>query len=106
MLGAKPGNFSEKNLYSEKDSEHTVCAMESYTTIEMGRGATYANEKWTVYQHGIFPRSSVLAGQSRRMWIDDFDTLEEAKAAFPEAKVLDGSTYRPPSLHHLLDDEG
>lgn len=75
-------------------------------TIEMGRGATYRNSKFTVYEHGVYPRSSVLAGQSRRRWLDDFDTLEEAKAAYPEADVLvDGSTYAEPDLSHLPDDD-
>jgi hypothetical protein len=78
--------------------------MKSYTTIEFGRGATYANNKFTVYEHGVYPRSSVLAGQSKRMWLDDFETIEEAKAAYPEAKVVTGTTYAPPSLNHLPDD--
>lgn len=77
--------------------------MKSYKTIEMGRGATYSNDKFTVYEHGTYERSSVLAGQSRRSWLDDFDTLEQAKAAYPDAKVCCGSTYTPPSLNHLPD---
>lgn len=74
-------------------------------TIERGRGATYSNNRWTVYKHGIYPRSSVLAGQSSRTFIESFDSLDAAQAKFPTATVIDGgSTYRPPYLGHLPDD--
>ena len=78
----------------------------AYETIECGgRGATYSNNKFTVYRISVYPRSSVLAGQQRRQWLDDFDTLESAQAAYPRAKVS-GCTYREPILSHLPDDEG
>ncbi len=76
-------------------------------TIEMGRGATYSNRKITVYRHGIYPRNSVLSGQPMRTWEDEFETLEAAKAAFPQAEDLtgnEGTTYAPPSLSHLSDE--
>ena len=73
-------------------------------TIEQGRGATYASDRWTVYEHGTYGRGSVLEGQSRRVWLDDFDTLEEAVIAYPDAVVCAGSTYRPPYLNHLPED--
>lgn len=74
-------------------------------TIERGRGATYATNRWTVYEHGIYGRGSVLEGQSRRIWVDDFETLDEAKAAYPDADIVAGSTYRPPSLNHLPGED-
>jgi hypothetical protein len=74
-------------------------------TIERGRGATYASERWTVYEHGTYDRDSVLSGQSRRTWLDDFETLEEAVIAYPDAVVIGGTTYRPPSLGHLRDED-
>ena len=73
-------------------------------TIERGRGATYASERWTVYEHGTYGRDSVLSGQSRRSWLDDFDTLEEAVIAYPDAVVCACSTYQPPYLNHLPED--
>jgi hypothetical protein len=76
----------------------------TYQTIEFGNGATYRNSKYTVYEHSTYPRSSVLAGQHRRVWMDDFDTLEEAKAAYPKA-THSGPTYQPPYLEHLPDGE-
>lgn len=80
--------------------------MKTYKTIEYARGATYASNKFAVYEHGVYPRWSVLAGQPSRKWLDEFDTLEEAKAAYPKASVCTGiSTYRPPSLDHFHDND-
>jgi hypothetical protein len=73
-------------------------------TIERGRGATYANNDFVVYEHTTYPRTSVLAGQPCRKWIDSFATLEEAKTKFPTAVECVGTTYQPPSLNHLPDD--
>lgn len=83
--------------------------MKSYLTIEQGsRGATYrnSNDTWTVYEISRYPRSSVLAGQQRRVWMDDFTSLAEAQKAYPKAEVS-GCTYREPYLEHLGSaDEG
>lgn len=76
--------------------------MKKYQTIEHGNGATYRNKRFTVYEHSRYERTSVLAGQNRRVWMDDFETLEEAQAAYPDAKVS-GPTYQPPYLNHLSD---
>ena len=51
------------------------------------KGATYFTPKYGVYEYDIYPKSSVLAGQERRTYINEFDTLEEAKAKFPNAEV-------------------
>lgn len=75
----------------------------NYQVIEQSsRGATYQNDAdtFTVYHIGKYPRGSVLAGQQRRMWLDDFETLAAAQSAYPAA-TLSGCTYREPSLHHL-----
>lgn len=74
-------------------------------TIERARGATYASDRWAVYEHGTYERGSVLEGQSRRAWLDDFDTLEEAVIAYPDAVVCACSTYQPPSLNHLPGED-
>jgi hypothetical protein len=66
-------------------------------------GATYNRPEYGVYEYGRYARSSVLAGQTRRMFLDSFATLEEAQAAFPDAKIS-GSCYQPPFLGHLPDD--
>jgi hypothetical protein len=74
-------------------------------TIEQGRGATYSSDRWTVYEHGEYERGSVLEGQNRRVWLDDFETLEEAQKAYPEAVVCACSTYQPPCLNHLPGED-
>ena len=58
---------------------------------------------YSVYEFGVYPRSSVLAGQTRKQFIDGFDTLEEAQAAYPDADV----GYRDAHNHfgHLPDPD-
>lgn len=79
--------------------------MKTYLTIERARGATYASDRWAVYEHGEYERGSVLEGQSRRAWLDDFETLQEAVIAYPDALVVEGTTYQPPYLGHLRDED-
>lgn len=54
-------------------------------------GRTYAFNEYTAYEYGVYPRSSVLAGQTSRTFLDSFETLEEARAAYPgaEERILD-----------------
>jgi len=74
-------------------------------TIERGRGETYSSDRWTVYEHGVYDRDSVLSGQSRRSWLDDFDSLEAAQKAYPEAVVCATSTYSAACLNHLPGED-
>ena len=74
-------------------------------TIERGRVETYSSDRWTVYEHGVYDRDSVLSGQSHRSWLDDFDSLEEAQKAYPEAVVCAFSTYSAPCLNHLPGED-
>ena len=78
----------------------------TYQTIEVGKGATYSNGAITVYEYGTYPRSSVLAGQERRTWMDEFDTIDAAKLKYPNAVACIGSGYQEPSLDHLPDPDG
>lgn len=76
-------------------------------TIEPCRGQTYNRpDQVAVYEYGVYPRSSVLAGQTKRVFLDSFDSLEEAKKAYPTARVSD-SLYEAtrPSLSHLPDND-
>ena len=71
----------------------------SNLTIERERGATYARPTFGVYRSGIYPRHSVLAGRPSRTFIDGgFVTVAEAKAAYPDAEVIDGTTHIPISV--------
>lgn len=77
-------------------------------TIERQRGETYSRSTYAVYEHGYYPRSSVLAGRPSRKFVDGgFETVEEAKAAYPTARDLEGgSTFIPIErmVAHLPDD--
>lgn len=50
-------------------------------SIEPRRG------RYNVYQWYIKGSGSVLTGTEQKRWLDDFDTQEEAIAAFPKAEV-------------------
>ena len=68
-------------------------------------GATYGRPEYGVYEYSEYPRSSVLAGQTRRRWLDSFETLNEAKAAYPAAVEAAGCGYQEPYLEHLWDGD-
>jgi len=71
-----------------------------------GRGMTYRRDDgFTVYRLDVHPSSSVLAGQQRRTFIDHFDTLADAQRAHPTALAIVGTSYQPPDLSHLPDED-
>jgi hypothetical protein len=49
-------------------------------------GATYYREEYGVYRYGTYERSSVLAGQQKRSFVDSFETLAEARENYPQAR--------------------
>ena len=55
-----------------------------FHTIEPENDGTFS-----VFEHGKYHRSSVLAGQARRTGVGFFQTLDLAQAAYPKAEVLD-----------------
>ena len=69
-------------------------------TIESGGHGSY-HHGFTVYEHSVYPRHSVLAGQHRRVFRDRFATLAEAQAAYPDAVAIPGTSFTPPVLDHL-----
>ena len=64
-------------------------------------GATYSDLVYGVYEYSEYPRSSVLAGQPRRVFLDSYPTLAEAQEAYPAADVVALSGYAPPALSYL-----
>ena len=80
--------------------------MKESLTIELGRGATYESDEYTVYRHGEYPKYSVLAGQPMRTFVDSFESLQEAMDAYPDAEVIEGSTYTEMNLDYLPDEDG
>lgn len=74
-----------------------------YRKIEFpSRGATYCEERYGVYEYGIYPPYSVLAGQSQRSFLGSFETLKEAQDEFPDAiwEEEDGSGFQPVVIPH------
>jgi len=53
-----------------------------------------------------YPRHSVLAGQVQVKFVDSFDTLEEAQAAYPQATLSHALMMPTNSFDHLPDDAG
>lgn len=50
-----------------------------------------------------YPRHSVLAGQTRIKWLANFATLEEAKAAYPQATKSHPMQEPINTFNHLPD---
>jgi hypothetical protein len=55
---------------------------------------------WTTYE-----RSSVLAGQPQKVFIDAFPTIEDAQAEYPNANISSHWTEPQVSLSHLPGDD-
>lgn len=66
---------------------------------------TFTKNEYGVFEYGRYPSYSVLAGQEKRVFLDSFDTLEEAKEAFPEAFVACGTGFQEPALNHLEGED-
>jgi hypothetical protein len=87
-------------------------------SLEPGRGETYRHRRPVMYAHSVYERSSVLAGQPRRLWVAQWETWDEARAALAEVRKADrtfrfedfgeggGTTHIPTSVltRHLPDD--
>jgi hypothetical protein len=67
-------------------------------------GATYNRQEYGVYEYDTYPEYSVLAGQTRRSFIESFPTLKKARYFHPDAEWLRVPGYEPPDLSHLPDD--
>jgi hypothetical protein len=58
---------------------------------------------WSVYEFDVYPRSSVLAGQTRKRHINSYEKLEEAEKHYPQADV--GCRDAHNSFDHLPDGD-
>ena len=56
-----------------------------------------------VYGHDIYPSSSVLAGQTRNIFLESFDTLEDAEKNYPEAEISHPFLEPKNTFDHLPD---
>jgi hypothetical protein len=107
-------------LIERIDEIRNTCRPRPTCTLEPGRGETYRHTRPVLYAHSVYGRGSVLAGQPRRLWVAQWDTWDEARAALEEIRKADrtfkydhfgeggGTTYIPTSVlpRHLPDDEG
>jgi len=60
----------------------------------------------SVYEWGVYERSSVLAGQQRKSFMDGYATAAKALVAYPSARVEAGRIPPAPiSVMHLPDRE-
>jgi hypothetical protein len=59
-----------------------------------------------VIGHGTYPRGSVLAGQTSTVFLDNFETEEQARAKFPQAEGFENRWTAPQvSLAHLPGED-
>ena len=72
-----------------------------YFTIEPSK---YGDDDYIVYGWGIYPQSSVVAGQQRKVMLEEFETLGEAQKKYPKAEA---TSFINPVLttNHLPDYE-
>ena len=80
-----------------------------HRTIERQQGETYRRNTFAVYEHSIYPRTSVLAGQPCRRFVDGgFATVKEAQEQYPDATPIEGTTHIPVDVltRHLPDEDG
>ncbi len=70
-------------------------------TLEPGRGETYSSGEPSLYAHDTYGRGSVMAGRPRRIFLESWETAEEARAALQQAGIRytdligSGSTHVP-----------
>ena len=89
----------------------------TYFTLEKGQGESYSHMKPTLYGHGTFPRSSVLAGRPKRVWVENWETWDEANNAIARldqllgkrfiCREIEGTSHIPieQMVSHLPDDD-
>jgi hypothetical protein len=74
-----------------------------YHTINIGE--EYGETYYAVFAWGRYERSSVLAGQARKVFVESYDTLEEAQQAYPDAGISSQWTEPQVSLNHLPGED-
>ncbi len=70
-------------------------------TVQAKREHPESDPQFHVYGWNTYERSSVLAGQPRKVWLDAFDTMELALAKYPAAVASHPLLEPQISLGHL-----
>tara|TARA_R110002012_G_scaffold306596_1_gene511411 strand:- start:231 stop:521 length:291 start_codon:yes stop_codon:yes gene_type:complete len=76
-----------------------------YTIEPANRSYAHDQNAVVVYGWGVYPQSSVLAGQQCKKYIDEFASLESALKEYPEADITDHSLSAGNTFNHLPDTE-
>jgi len=79
--------------------------MWDWFTVENRPLSGCGEPKWIVYGWSTYPKSSVLAGQPMKQFLDSFDTKEEAVKAFPGAVPSNRFVEPQISLSHLPGED-
>ena len=74
-----------------------------YHTIEPSTCLYGSGKEVVVYAWGKYESSSVLAGQNKKTYIEEFDSAELALKAFPNALALEGIAEAGNTFGHLPD---
>ena len=74
-----------------------------YHTIEPSTSLYGSGKEVVVYAWGKYGNSSVLAGQNKKTYIEEFDSAELALKAFPNALALEGIAEAGNTFGHLPD---
>jgi hypothetical protein len=69
-----------------------------YLTMEHSKYGGISVHGW-----GTYEENSVLAGQAKKQFLDSFDTVEEAKAAYPEVEMSHPMLQPQNTFDHLPD---
>ena len=72
---------------------------DAFHTIEADKFQEYS---WSVFKWSIWEKGSLLAGQQKKVYVNTFDSLEEAEKAYPEAN---GGTGYTNTFDHLPAEE-
>jgi len=73
-----------------------------YYTIQNKGNAEYPD--WVAYGWGTYPSHSVLAGQPMKCYLKSFDSLTEARDAYPDAELSNEYLEPQVCLNHLSDE--
>ena len=63
------------------------------------RGETYYRDEYGVYEYGVYPSYSVLAGQQKRVFLDSFD--REHTVSFKDLLPSAGTDPGAPALDQV-----
>ena len=93
--GSDIDNWEDEQVFQdhEGDDYDDEEGSDDYQSIEPVYDMDGEIEGYELVEHGTYPESSVLAGQSSRKVFDFARTAEELKQQYPDAKVSDISSH-------------